>query len=125
MKKFSLINRILSFKYAFKGIALLFRNEHNAWIHGAAMLGAIGLGYYFEITNLEWAAVIICIGIVLAAEAFNTAIEKIADFIQPEQNNAIGQIKDLAAGAVLFTAISAFLVGLIIFLPKIIRLISE
>ncbi len=124
MKKFSLIDRIVSFKYAFNGILLLFKKEHNAWIHGFAMLLAIIMGLFFEIADMEWIAVILCIGIVLAAEAFNTAIEKIADFVEPHKNRDIEQIKDLAAGGVLFTAIAAFVVGLIIFVPKIILLIS-
>jgi len=125
MRKFSFIDRIRSFKYAFKGIVLLFKDEHNAWIHGIAMLGTLGMGAYFKISNLEWIAVIICIGIVLAAEAFNSAIEQIADFIQPNQDQKIERIKDLAAGGVLLSAISAFLVGIIIFLPKIINYISK
>jgi len=124
MKKFSIINRIRSFKFAFNGILLLFKNEHNAWIHGISAISAVGLGLFFGLSNLEWIAVILCIGIVLAAEAFNTAIEQVSDFIQPDQNKKIGHIKDLAAGGVLLTAISTFLVGLIIFLPKIITLIS-
>lgn len=124
MKKFSLINRLRSFKFAFKGILLLFRNEHNAWIHFLSMISAISLGFYFDITSLEWIAVILSIGIVLSAEAFNTAIEQIANFIQPDQDKNIERIKDLAAGAVLLTAISALIVGLIIFLPKIIHLFN-
>ncbi len=124
MKKFSILKRLQSFIHAFNGIILLFKNEHNAWIHGLLTICAIGLGFYFDISQLEWIAIILSIGIVLAAEAFNTAIEQIANFIQPEQDQRIKSIKDLAAGAVLLTAISAFLVGLIIFLPKIITLLS-
>lgn len=124
MHKFSLFKRLVSFKFAFKGVLLLFRYEHNAWIHGFLTICAIGLGFYFEITSLEWMAIVISIGIVLAAEAFNTAIEQIANFVQPNQDKKIEHIKDLAAGGVLITAISAFLVGLIIFIPKIVNLIS-
>ena len=124
MKKFSLIDRLRSFNFAIKGIFLLFKNEHNAWIHLFLMILAIALGFYFGISNFEWIAVILCIGIVLSAEAFNTAIEQIANFIQPDQDKNIEHIKDLAAGGVLFTAISALIVGLIIFLPKIIHLFN-
>lgn len=124
MKKFSIADRFLSFKFAFRGIILLFKNEHNSWIHLFLSILAIGLGFYFEISKLEWIGVIVSIGIVLAAEIFNTAIEQIANFIQPNQDGKIAQIKDLAAGGVLITAITAFVVGLIIFLPKIITLLS-
>jgi len=122
MTKFSSYKRLQSFKYALRGIILLFKNEHNAWIHLFLMICAISLGFYFDISGIEWITVILSIGIVLAAEAFNTAIEQIANFIQPDQDKNIARIKDLAAGGVLFTAISAFIVGLIIFLPKIIHL---
>ena len=124
MKNFSFNERLQSFRYAFKGMILLFKKEHNAWIHGIAMLSVIAMGFYFSISNSEWIAVILCIGIVLAAEAFNTAIEIICDYIQPDHDKRIEYIKDLAAGGVLFTAISAFCVGLIIFLPKFLQLIS-
>jgi diacylglycerol kinase len=74
---------------------------------------------------MEWVMVILTIGIVLAAEAFNTAIEQIANFIQPDQDKRIEYIKDMAAGGVLITAIAAFIVGLIIFLPKFINLFDS
>lgn len=125
MSKFSVSNRIRSFKFAFKGILLLFRNEHNAWIHFIVMICTIIGGFYFKISNLEWVVVVLSIGIVLAAEAFNTAIEQISNYIQPEQNKKIEHIKDLAAGGVLITAIAAFTVGLIIFLPKFINIFSS
>ena len=119
MSKFSFTNRLKSFKFAFTGIKLLFKNEHNAWIHLAFTALTIGGGLYFKISNMEWIAVILAIGIVLAAETFNTAIEQLANFIQPDQDQRI------AAGGVLITAISAFFVGLIIFLPKFINLFNS
>lgn len=125
MSKFSFSKRLRSFKFAFKGIRLLFKHEHNAWIHIAFTILTLAGGFYFDITNLEWAVIILTIGIVLAAEAFNTAIEQIANFIQPNQDKKIEYIKDLAAGGVLITAISAFFVGLIIFLPKFINLFNS
>lgn len=125
MKRFSIKDRLKSFIFAFRGIILLFRHEHNAWIHGMAMILATGLGFYFDISRAEWIGVCLSIGMVLAAEAFNTAIEKIADFVHSEQNTDIGQIKDLAAGGVLLVSIAAFIVGMIVFAPKIIALISQ
>ena len=125
MSKFSFSKRLRSFKFALSGIQLLFRHEHNAWIHLSVTLFTLGGAVFFNISKMEWIAVIFAIGIVLAAEAFNTAIEQIANFIQPNQDKKIESIKDLAAGGVLFTAISAFLVGLIIFLPKFINLFNS
>ncbi len=107
-----------SFRFAFSGIRLLLTHEHNAWIHlFLAGLSIVG-GWFFSISSVEWALVIICIGMVLSAEAFNTAIEKMADFVHPEKNKNIGVIKDLAAGAVLIAAFCALTVAMIVFLPK-------
>lgn len=125
MSKFSISKRIKSFKFAFKGLLLLFRNEHNAWIHLFAAILTVIAGFYFHISPVEWMIVSLSIGAVLAAEAFNTAIEQIANFIQPEQDKRIEQIKDLAAGGVLIIAIATLAVGLIIFIPKFIELFSN
>ena len=95
---FTLRKRALSFKYAFHGIFLLISREHNAWIHCFAA---------------------VCIGLVLSAEAANSAIEALADRVSPAYDEAIKRTKDLAAGAVLLLAIASAVVGLIIFLPKL------
>lgn len=125
MKKFSIRERIKSFTYAFQGILLLFKYEHNAWIHGGMALIAIALGFLLNINPLEWITIVLCIALVLAAEAFNTALEKISDYIQPNQNKNIEHIKDLSAGAVLLIAIATLVVGFIVFLPKIFTLINS
>lgn len=111
-----------SFRYAWAGVVTLIRTQHNAWIHLGAMTAAIAAGILFGITATEWALVAICIGGVLAAEAVNSAVEALADRITREQDPEIGRAKDLAAGAVLLTAIGAAVVGLIIFIPYIIAL---
>ena len=113
---FSLHKRAKSFEYAARGIKWLFA-EHNAWIHLIATIVVIIAGFCFDITRTEWMMVCICIGMVFAAETFNTAIEKLCDVVSPEWNDKIGKVKDLAAGAVLITAIVAAIVGLIIFIP--------
>lgn len=115
-KPFSIRRRLESFKYAGRGIRWLFA-EHNAWIHLVATIGVIIAGLCFGITRGEWIIIILCIGIVFAAETFNTAIEKLANVVSPQWNEAIGKVKDLAAGAVLICAIAAAIVGLIIFIP--------
>ena len=118
-KKFSFKARLHSFKYAFRGVFLLFRYEHNAWIHLIAIVCAVTAGIILSLTSLEWVAILFAIGSVLAAEAINTAIEKLADFVSPV---LIGKVKDLAAAAaVLILSICAFIIGGIIFIPKIIH----
>lgn len=119
MSKFSIKERLFSFKYAFDGFKVVFKSEQNAWIHIAMSIIAIALGFYLEISNNEWIAVVLCIGMVISAEIFNTAIEHIANFIQPNQDVKIKHIKDLGAAGVFTTALAALVVGLIIFLPKI------
>lgn len=118
-KRFSLKDRAKSFVYAFHGIKELIVNEHNAWIHCCALIIVVTAGIIFEVSSYEWIAISICCGTVLAAEAFNTAIEEIVNFISPEYNNKAGRIKDLAAGGVLLTALGSAVTGGIIFIPKI------
>ena len=109
---------INTFKYALRGIAKAFATQRNMQIHGVAFLLALLLGFYFHLNNLEWVAIILCSGIVFSAEIINTAIEEIVNFISPEKNPKAGLIKDLAAGAVLITAIAAMVIAGIIFVPK-------
>lgn len=117
---FSLRARLRSFGYAWAGLQRFFRTEHNAWIHGVAALGAILLGILLKITAHQWVGVLFAIGLVLSAEAFNTCIERMMDRLVPEPDEAVRYIKDLAAGAVLVAAITAAVIGGVIFLPKII-----
>ena len=109
--------RIKSFGYAFKGIASLLKKELNAWIHCIAILVVTSCGLYFRITPTEWCIVVICFGMVLAAEGFNTAIERLVDLVSPDFHPIAGDVKDVAAGAVLICAIAAAIVGAIIFIP--------
>ena len=95
------------------------RNEHNMWIHIAIALIAIAAAYYFKVTTFEWIAIVFSIGLVMVTEILNTVIEKIADFISPIYDLKIKDIKDMAAGAVLISAVMAIVVGLIIFGSKI------
>lgn len=76
------------------------------------------VGFYIRITPTEWLFQILAIGMVMSVEGINTAVEKIADFIHPDFHERIGFIKDIAAGAVFFAALTAVAVGLIIYVPK-------
>ena len=73
------------------------------------------------ITRMEWMIIILCIGVVIAAELFNTAIEKLVDLVSPQQHPVAGQVKDIAAGAVLVCAATAAIIGLIVFIPYLTR----
>lgn len=120
--KFSLKKRFKSFSYAFKGMQLLIKYEHNAWIHTLATLVVVAGGFFFGISKTEWIVCILCIGCVFAAEAFNTAIEYTANYLTKEHVREIGIIKDIAAGGVLFVAIATFIIGLLIFAPYVIAM---
>lgn len=122
MEGFTLRKRLLSFKYAFKGIAALF-TQPNACIHAVVAVLVVVAGFFFGIAAWEWVAVALCIGAVLMAEAFNSAVEALADKVSPDMDPLIGRAKDLAAGAVLLMVFGAVAVGLIIFLPKVIDLL--
>jgi diacylglycerol kinase len=109
-----------SFKYAWKGVLNLFKHENNARFQLLVAFVVLGCGYFFGLSPREWAIILLCVSLVFGAEAFNTAIEKLCNKIQPEKDPDIGTIKDLAAGAVLFIVLGAIGTGLIIFLPKFI-----
>lgn len=120
--KFSIKKRIKSFGYAFAGIKVLFREEHNSWIHAAATILVVAAGIFFHISQLEWVAVLIVIGMVFSSEIINSSLERTADFVKAERDDRKRDIKDLGAAAVLVSAIIAALVGFIVFLPKVISL---
>lgn len=118
--------RLKSIGDAWRGIVLLLGSQFNAKIHLILLTLALLGGWYFAITPSEWVAVILAAGLVLAAEAFNTAIELISDeSLGRAYKPGIRNIKDLAAGAVLLAAISAFVTGLIIFLPYLFHFIRN
>ncbi|MDL2231670.1 diacylglycerol kinase family protein [Porphyromonadaceae bacterium OttesenSCG-928-L07] len=121
-KSFSIRARIKSFSYAIQGIATLLKSEHNAWIHLLATAVVITAGALLKVSSQEWIFIVFAIGFVFSAEAFNSAIEYLADRISEEHDERIKKAKDVAAAAVLFAAISAAVIGLIIFVPKIINI---
>jgi diacylglycerol kinase len=118
-QKFSIINRLLSFKHAFNGLSILIKEEHNARIHLVASICVIIACLVFKISLYEWIAIVFAVGLVFCLEIINSSIENIADFISPEKHEMIKKIKDLSASGVLISALTALIIGLIIFLPKI------
>jgi diacylglycerol kinase len=117
---FSWKARGASFRYASHGLVALFRTEHNAWIHSGLTIAALLLSVCLHITKTEWMILILTISFVFVTEIINTAIEKTMDFISTEKHPQIKLVKDLAAAAVLLSAVAALSIGTIIFLPKLI-----
>lgn len=111
-----------SFKYAFEGLFTAFKTERNMKIHIIIMLLVILMGFLLKITTLEWIICIILFSIVIAGELFNTAIETVVDMVMPHKDEKAKIAKDVSAGAVLILAIGSAIIGLIIFIPKIIAL---
>lgn len=122
--KFSLRERFGSFIYAGRGLKLLFR-EHNTWIHLVATLCVTIVGWWVSLSAIEWAIAIILVGSVWITEAINTAIERLCDHVTPQIHPAIAHIKDIAAAAVILSAITAVMAGLCIFVPAIIDKVNQ
>ena len=118
-KESFLKNRIKSVGFALRGALLLIRTEASIKIQVFIALVVTALGFYLDISNTEWILQIFAISMVLGIEGVNTAIEKVADFIQPEFDKKIGFIKDISAGAVMLVSIGATIIGLIIYIPKL------
>ena len=110
--------RFKSIGYAVKGAIKLITTEHSVMVQTFLATVMIIAGFVFEISRVEWMMQILATGLVLGIESLNTAVEKIADFVHPEFHNRIGFIKDIAAGAVMFAAIAALAIGLLIYVPK-------
>lgn len=124
-EKSSSHNRIQSFKYAFNGLKIVFKEEYNARIHLLISLVVIICGFIFQISILEWISICFVIGLVISMEIINSAIENLSDFVSPEHHKLIKKVKDLSAAAVLFCAITSVVIGFLIFLPKIIHLLDN
>jgi diacylglycerol kinase (ATP) len=111
--------RLRSFKFALRGMWLLTTTEDSIKAQLFVAVIATILGFYFDISNTDWMFQIMSIGLVLVAEALNTAVEKVADFIHPDYHKKIGFIKDIAAGAPSFAAFTALIIAGFIYIPKI------
>lgn len=122
-QKFSFRKRLASFKFAWNGLRILLREEHNARIHLLAALAVLVAGFLFNLNTTEWIALVFAIALVLSLELVNSAIENLADFISPGQHHRIKKIKDLSAAAVLLAAMAALAIGLLVFIPKIAALV--
>ena len=119
MEKFSWKKRFGSFRFAAAGLKQSFRTEHNLWIHLGASALVVLLSILLNTDLTEKALLVFAIGLVWMAELFNTCIEKIMDFISVERKPQIKLIKDISAAAVLVAALTAALIGCLVFIPKI------
>lgn len=120
---FSISGRIRSGTHAVAGIVEMLRSQHNAWVHAVATLAVIVAGSVFDVTTTQWCFLILALMAVWVAEGLNTAFEFLCDVASPEFHPLIKKSKDVAAGAVLLSAVGAAAVGLIIFVPYLLALL--
>jgi diacylglycerol kinase (ATP) len=118
-KNFSVAARFHSMKYAISGISTMLKSEHNAWIHVTATLCTVALAFILDVNKYEWCFLILAIMTVWVAEALNTALEFLCDLVSPDFHPLIKKSKDIAAGAVLLSAIGAVAIALVIFIPRL------
>jgi diacylglycerol kinase (ATP) len=117
---FSFSGRIRSGTHAVHGIIEMLRSQHNAWVHAVATLCIIVAGGVFGISNIQWCLLVLVVTTVWVAEGLNTAFEFLCDVASPEFHPLVKKSKDVAAGAVLLSAVGAVIVGMIIFIPYLI-----
>ena len=110
--------RVDSFKFAFAGLADLFRTQVNARIHLAAVVVVSWAGWYWQVSTFEWMIIILCFMLIISLEAVNTALEYLTNLASPDLHPLAGKAKDVAAAAVLWSAIGSVIIGGLIFIPK-------
>ncbi len=115
---------LIGFKYSFNGLKIAWRQEFNFRFDVTCAVIVLALSWFFGISTTELLIIVGAIGFVMTAEIFNTALEELCDKFQPEHDPHIGKIKDLSAAAVLISSITATAVGIIIFVPYVIALLS-
>ncbi|HUX94101.1 MAG TPA: diacylglycerol kinase family protein [Bacteroidales bacterium] len=121
---FNLTDRLRSFRFAFRGILDLIKDEHNFRIHITVLLIVIVAGILLQISVPEWLVIILVSSLVLISESFNSSIEHLADLLKPEEDERIRKVKDIAAAAVLISAVTAVITGFIIFIPYLIKIFA-
>ncbi len=110
---------VRSFRFAIQGILSAFRSERNMWIHLSAALLVVFMGVVLRINHLEWGLIIFSIALVVTTEMVNTTMEYLVNLLKEERHEMVRRIKDISAAAVLIATLSAVIIGLIVFLPKI------
>lgn len=102
----------------------MIRCQHNAWIHASATVAVLLAAFFFRVSAADWCWIILAISIVWTAEALNTAFEFLADAASPEFHPLVRDAKNVAAGAVLITAVAAVIIGSIVFWPYVEKLLQ-
>ena len=120
---FSIADRIRSFRHAIDGIILMLRSQHNAWLHAVASLTVLVFGIFCHLSARGFCWLVIAIMSVWTAEALNTALEFLVDVASPEFHPLAKKAKDVAAGAVLISAVGSVIIALLIFGPHIFKCI--
>ena len=118
-RKFSIRARGASFSYALRGLRFMMQTQHNAWLHAAATIAVCVGAAWLQITRIEWCLIVLAMMSVWTAEAFNTALECLTDLASPELHPLAGNAKDVAAAAVLITAVGAAMIGVVVFIPHL------
>lgn len=118
---FSWLARLRSVRYALTGLVYLLRTQHNAWVHAVASVVVIVTGLSLDLPRHDWLWLVLAMGLVWMAEAFNTALECLADAVTREHHPLIGRAKDVAAGAVLLAAMVAVTIGAFVLAPHVLR----
>lgn len=121
-RKQNFLNAVLN---AFNGLYIFFKKERNGQIQFVVAVGVIITGFYFQINSIQWLVILLCVAVVISLEIINSALEKLSDMLEPNYNLSIKIIKDMAAAAVLWAALLSVIIGLIIFIPKIIAEIGH
>jgi len=124
-ESFSLNRRAQSVRFAWRGLVAASRSEHNAWIHGGATVLVLAAGLGLRLSAGEWALLVVAMAGVWAAEAFNTAIEVLGDAVASDDHPLVGRAKDVAAGGVLVAAVGAAAVGLLVLVPRALRVLGR
>jgi len=122
---FSAKRQIQSFGYAFRGIKYVVKNEHNMRIHLLASVCVLLFGLLLQLNITEWCFIVFAIGFVLFAETINTSVELLTDLVSPDFHVLAEKTKDVAAGAVVIASITAAIIGMLIFLPKMYVLVMK
>ena len=114
--------RSLSIRCALNGVAVMLRSQHNAWIHASATLAVCVTALLFRLSTSEWCWIVLAVVAVWTAEALNTAFELLADVVSPGLHPLAGRAKDVAAGAVLLSALGSVAIGALIFGPRVLAI---
>ena len=117
--EFSIRGRSASFSYAIRGLRFMMQSQHNAWLHAAATITVCLAAAGFQITRAEWCLIVLSMMSVWTAEAFNPALECLTDLASPDLHPLAGKAKDVAAAAVLITAVGAATIGAVVFMPHL------